>query len=221
MSGIETSRYSILEPGNLLIIQERERALMRLLRQIGIDSLEGRRAFEAGCAGGYNLRMLVQWGMNPADVVGQDLDASAAAAITARSPGIQVHTGSCEQVAEPDQSFDLGLAFTLFSSVPDEDVAHGIARELFRVVRPGGLILVYDMRRRSPRNPNVHPIGTEDLRRWFPRCPLRAQSITLAPPVARLVGRHAPWAYGPLAAVPLARTHMLWTLRRPALPPSI
>lgn len=212
------SQHSILHMGNLLMVQERERFLSRLLRRQNVDSLDDFRAFEAGLSPGHNLRLLVQWGGNPANMAGVPIDPGAAACAEL-SPGIRIHTGSADRIPEPDQGFDLSMAFTLFSSVPDEDVAHGIARELFRITKPGGLIVVYDMRRKNPRNPEVHPVAEDDIRRWFPKCPLRIRSITLAPPLARPVGRYAPWLYGPLAAIPPLRTHAMYVLRRPATPP--
>ena len=36
----------------------------------------------------------------------------------------------------------------------------GIADELFRITRPGGWILIYDMRRRSPGNLKPSPVPT-------------------------------------------------------------
>lgn len=213
------NQQSILEMGNLLMVQERERLLSRTLRAQGIVSLDGIRAFEAGCSTGYNLRQLVQWGARPEDQAGIDLDPGAVGYAQSHGPGIRIHQGSAEHVPEPDAHFDLALAFTLFSSVPNEDACRTIARELFRVTRPGGLILVYDMVRRNPRNRATHPVAADDLRRWFPRCPMRTHRLTLAPPIARPVGRHAPWLYAPLAKVPLLRTHVFAVLRRPALPP--
>ena len=198
------------------MVQERERFLARLLRRAGFASLDDSRVFEAGCSTGYNLRLMVQWGGRPENMAGIDLDPAAVDYCKAHAPEIRVHAGSADRIQEPDESFDVALAFTLFSSVPDEEVSAGIARELVRIVRPGGLIVVYDMRRRSPGNQHVHPISSEDIRRWFPRAPMRTTTITLAPPIARRAGKWAPWLYGPLATVPLLRTHAMHVLRRPA-----
>ena len=213
-----SNQHSILEPGNLLMVQERERFLQRTLRRHEIDSLQAFRAFEAGCSTGYNMRLMVQWGARPADIAGIDLDPAAVTYCKEHSPEIRVHEGGADKIPEPDEHFDLSMAFTLFSSVPDEDIARGIAGELFRITKPGGLIVVYDMRRSNPRNRNVHAVRPDDIRRWFPKCPMQVQSITLAPPIARRVGKVAPWLYGPLAAVPPLRTHAMYVLRRPALP---
>jgi SAM-dependent methyltransferase len=207
--------HSILQPGNLLMVQERERYLARLFRRVGWQSLAELRAFEAGCATGYNLRMLVQWGARPGNLAGQDLDPAAVAYCREHASDIRVHEGSAERIPESDRAFDLALAFTLFSSVADEDTAQRIASELVRITRPGGLILVYDMRRRNPANPRVHAVNEDDIRRWFPRCPMWVKTLTLAPPIARRVGRFAPALYGPLAAVPPLRSHALYVMRRP------
>lgn len=207
---------SILNPGNLLMVQERERFLAKLLRRAGWESLEGLRAFEAGCSTGYNLRMLLQWGARPENLAGIDLDPEAVTYCREHSPEIRVHEGSADAVPEPDGRFDLSIAFTLFSSVHSDDISAGIARELLRITRPGGLLIVYDMRRRNPSNPNVHPLSTADIRRWFPGCRIKTRTITLAPPLARRTGSHAPWLYGPLATLPPLRTHTMWVLKKPS-----
>ena len=210
---------SILQPGNLLMVQERERFLSKMLRQHNIDSLDHFRAFEAGCSTGYNLRLFVQWGARPENLAGIDLDTAAVDYNKAHAPEIRVHSGTAADIPETDATFDVALAFTLFSSVPDEAVSLAIASELFRITRPGGLIVIYDMRKRNPRNRGVHPILVSDVRRWFPKCVVRMRRITLAPPIARPIGRFAPWLYGPLAAVPLLRSHAIYVLRRPFMPP--
>lgn len=210
----------IAEPGRLLISQERERLFARVLRHHGYARLEEARVFDAGCGDGYYLRLLIQWGATPGYLAGMDSDAAALEyARTHTAAGVRLHHGSPERVPEPDQSFDLSLAFSLFGSVRDEETAEAIAAELFRITRPGGLILVYDLRRSSPRHRGIHAIDVDDVHRWFPRCPMRRFTLTLPSLAAQVVGRYAPWLYGPLAALPPLRTHALYVLRRPALSP--
>lgn len=205
--------YSILLPGNIAMVQERERFLLGLLRKSGWDHLRELRVFEAGCSSGYNLRQFLQWGARPENLAGMDLSDVAVQEHRALSPNIRVHLGSADAIPEPDARFDLALAFTLFSSVPEDGVSAGIARELLRITRPGGLILVYDMRRKSRSNPNVHPVSQADIERWFPGRRTISRRITLAPPLARRVTAFAPWLYGPLAALPLLRTHAMTVIR--------
>lgn len=197
------------------MVQERERVLSRTLRDHGIDSLDGVRVFEAGCSTGYNLRLFVQWGGRPEHMAGIDVDEVAVAYCRAHAPEIRVHAGSAAAIPEQDSAFDIALAFTLFSSVPDPAVEQQIAAELARITRPGGFIVVYDMRRRSPGNASVHPLDERTVRRWFRGARVRTRSITLAPPLARRAGRWAPWSYGPLAALPPLRSHLWAVVDRP------
>lgn len=210
----DDNRHSLLETGNLLMVEERERYLAHILRKRGLTSLETTRVFEAGCAGGYNLRMFVQLGARPENVVGMDLDGASVDYCRARASDIEVHHGSADDIPEATASFDISLAFTLFSSVPEDSIAQGIADELIRITKPGGLILVYDMRRKSPKNKSVHPISRDDIERWFAGQRLFSRSITLAPPAARILGRRAPALYGLFAAIPPLRTHAFYVIQR-------
>ena len=187
------------------MVQERERVIAGILRDREMTDLSGLRVFEPGCSTGYNLRMFVQWGARPENMTGMDIDPAATSYIRERAPGMCAHTGSAEDVPEADGTFDMSIAFTLFSSLPNEGVASAIAAELMRVTRPGGLVLVYDMRRDSPRNRSVHAIRREDIRRWFTHCRVRTRHLTLVPPLARRV----PALYSVLAAIPPLRTHSL------------
>jgi SAM-dependent methyltransferase len=196
------------------MVEERERYFAHVMRRRGVDSLESLRFFEAGCAGGYNLRMFVQLGARPENVVGMDLDGASVDHCRARASDIIVHHGSADSIPEDAATFDISIAYTLFSSVPTETISEGIAHELVRITKPGGLILIYDMRRRSPRNPAVHPISREDIERWFAGHAMGSRSLTLAPPAARVLGRWAPGLYGLFAAVPFLRTHAFYVIRR-------
>lgn len=177
----------------------------------GYRSLESLRVLEAGCGGGYNLRHLVQLGATPSNLAGVDINADALAYCEAHSPGFRLHHGDAAAIPEPAASFDLALAFTLFSSIGSPEKCRAIAAELFRVTRPGGLIIVYDMRRRNLANRSVHPVSRRDVASWFPRCPVKSRSVTLVPQVARAV----PSLYWPLSRIPLLRTHALHVIRRP------
>jgi SAM-dependent methyltransferase len=201
------------------MVQERERLLAHIFQRAGFRTLEGISVFEAGSGGGYNLRQFVQWGAHPDNIAGIDIDVDRVAYSMEHSPAIQVHIGSATSIPEPDQKFDVSVAFTLFSSIHDEEVSAAIGEELFRITRPGGLILIYDMRRNNPRNNTVHAVGRDDIHRWFPKCRARTRHLTLAPPIARIIAKRTPFLYGPLALIPLLRTHSLYVLRRPSTSP--
>jgi 2-polyprenyl-3-methyl-5-hydroxy-6-metoxy-1,4-benzoquinol methylase len=66
-------RYSSFNPGQLLMIQERERGLLAQLRYHGCTDLKSKNLLEIGCGSGYWLREFSKWGAQPRNVVGIDL----------------------------------------------------------------------------------------------------------------------------------------------------
>ena len=57
--------YSWFDAGNLFIVQERERRLLKRLRERGYRSLAERRVLEIGCGDGLWLREFMKWGVLP------------------------------------------------------------------------------------------------------------------------------------------------------------
>jgi SAM-dependent methyltransferase len=208
-----------LNAGTICILQERERALSGVLRKAGFRNLEGVKLFDAGCGTGYSLRQFVQWGAHPKDLAGIDIDNTRIEYARSHAPAIRVHGGSAESIPEPDKSFDVCFAARLFSSLHNEDAAERIALEMFRITRPGGLIVVYDIRRKQPGNPAIQSVDADDIRRWFPKCRAKTRHLTLPSTLAGILGRIGPAAYGTVGLVPPVRTHSLHVMRRPATSP--
>src|SRR5215472_6026486 len=70
---VSMARYSLLELPNLLLIQELERRVLRLVRQHIEGDLGGKKLLEVGCGAGHWLRQFVQWGAKPNNLAGVDL----------------------------------------------------------------------------------------------------------------------------------------------------
>ncbi|SRR5258707_10907158 len=88
-----------------------------------------------------------------------------------------------------DASFDLILQFLLFTSVLSEAVKGQIAKEISRVLLPGGHLLWYDFAFNNPRNPDVRGIRLSEIRRLFPGFTIEARRVTVAPPLSTTLGR--------------------------------
>ncbi len=206
-------RYSLQEPGNLFIVQERERALLRLLRRHGMHRLGGRAILEVGCGAGGELRNMVRYGASPERVQGVDIQTARIEEARRLSPNIRFLVGSAEALPFADASFDLVMQFTMFSSMNDTLLRQRAAREMLRVLRPGGIILWYDMRYPSPRNREVRSIGRRELRSLFPGCSIDSISVTLLPPLARMLAPLSWTACQVLAWLPFLRSHYLAVIR--------
>ena len=203
-------RYEYREPTNLFIYQGRERALLSLLRENGLLPLTGRQILDAGCGDGNVLLDLVRYGGDPSSLSGVDLLEDRIARARELLPAAALSLGDIQSLAFPDASFDLVLAFTLLSSVVNPAGRAGVTRELVRVTRPGGLVVVYDFWL-NPFNRNARSVKRSELRALFPGRKVDCRSITLAPPLVRLfVPRRGGWvAASILEMLPFLRSHFL------------
>ena len=124
---------------------------------------------------------------------------------------------SCEdasQLSFADESFDLLLAMTVFTSILDENMRVQLAREMLRVLRRGGSILWYDFHVNNPRNPDVRRVTDHEIKNLFRGCRVELYRITLAPPIGRAIGR-TPILYWLLSTVhPLCTHYLGWITRQ-------
>jgi SAM-dependent methyltransferase len=94
-----------------------------------------RRVLDAGCGTGWNLRELSRFG----DAYGVDL--SPLAVITTRRRGGRVAQGNLLALPFASSTFDLVTSFDVLYHAWVQDDAQAV-RELTRVLKPGGVILV-------------------------------------------------------------------------------
>ena len=77
-----------------------------------------------------------------------------------------------------DNEFDEIVCRHVAEHVPD---VMAFIAALHRITRPGGRILIYDMRRRNPSNPDVHPITNAVVSDWFPGCRVQNSAVMNVP----------------------------------------
>ncbi len=196
--------YDHLSAAERYIHETRDAAWLALLSERGI-ALAAQRIVEIGCGEGSLLRTLAHHGADPARVAAVDIDAQRLRRAACAAGRVAVSDGAA--LPYRDDVFDLAFAFTFFSSVLDPDVRRRAAAEALRVVRPGGLLLVYDFWT-NPLNAQVRPLSARELRAIFAPYRIDLRRVTLAPPIARaLGGRRALCAA--LEHVPFLRTHLL------------
>lgn len=211
---IPADRYTAFDPGNLFIMQQRERAVLAVLRRHGMHPLAGKRVLDVGCGTGGELRNLVRYGAVPNLLSGIDILKERIASAREISPNMNFAEGTARELPFADGTFDLAMQFTVFSSVPGEGSQSAIAKEILRVLRPGGSVLWYDLRYDNPRNPDVHGLGRNAVKQLFPGCTYDFRSITLAPPVARAIAPHSWIMCCLLEQFPFLRTHLLAVIRK-------
>lgn len=204
------ARYSYGDPGNLFIVQSRERVFLRQLARAGLLPLAGRDILEVGCGTGFWLRQFIQWGASPERLTGIELLPDRAELARERCPAsTRIIDGDAANAMLPSAAFDIVFQSTVFTSILDGSARQALAAEMRRLVKPGGTILSYDFRYDNPRNPDVSRLTVTDLRRLFVDCRITTQPLTLAPFVARRVARVSRLACEALNTIPFLRTHVL------------
>jgi len=214
---IDYAFYSWAKPANLLVHQQTVRSCIRLLQRSGVFPLHGRRVADIGCGNGTWLLEFTQWGAEPANLAGIDLMPARVERARARLPQADIRTGTAAELPWPDRSFDLVSQFMMFMNIFDPALAATAAHEMLRVLKPGGVILWFDVRVGNPRNPQMRAIRAAEIRSLFPGCAIDLSPTLLAPPLSRvLAGKAWPLAEA-LHAIPLLCTHYAGIIRKPGV----
>lgn len=198
-----SGKYSYFNPAYLFAVQQRQRSVLSLLREMNIQSLENLRLLEVGCGNGGVLSEFLIYGTIPSLTNGVDLIPDRVIEAHTRYPLVPLVCADAQQLPYSNQSFDLVVQYTAFSSILDAAIKQQVAREMLRVIRKGlGLILWYDFIW-NPTNPQTKGIGIREIKSLFPFCTYRIHRITLAPPLAR---RLVPLSW--VAATVLEKFHL-------------
>jgi ubiquinone/menaquinone biosynthesis C-methylase UbiE len=135
--------YSYVNPAFLFHMQERERAILTLLRKKKID-LSQSSILEVGCGTGHILQRFLEFGAKK--VTGIDLIETRVRVGMKKYPNLYLTQGDAANLPFKDGEFDLVMQFMCLSSVLSPIMRQKIANEMWRVLRPGGILLFYDLR---------------------------------------------------------------------------
>ena len=207
---VPVDRYSFLRQDNFLLHAELLGAILHRLRRSKINELASKMILDVGCGRGFWLRQFIQWGAQPSNLFGIDLLQERIADGKKLCPsGVALHCGDATRLNFEDNSFDLVLQFTVFTSILDPEMKRAIAQEMTRVLKPGGSILWYDYFVSNPRNPDVRGVTANEIAELFPDLNIILQRITLAPPLGRVVGPTSAGLYRALSRCKFLCTHYL------------
>jgi len=206
--------YSWAKPANLLMHQQTLRSCIDMLCRASLFPLDGFRIADIGCGVGTWLLEFVQWGADPDMLAGIDLMPGRLERARRRLPQADLHVGSASELPWPDEHFDLVSQFLVFTNIFDQALKRAVAKEMLRVLKPGGGILWFDLRVNNPNNPEVKGLRRKEIKSLLPACSIELAPAHLAPPLSRLIAARS-WALGEaLHVLPFLRTHYVGLIRK-------
>jgi SAM-dependent methyltransferase len=209
------ARWDPEQPGNRRILAERDALLRDALARAGRGVDAPRTIVDLGCGDGDVLASVLERDAAPGVGLGVDLLEGRLRSARARHPELALVAADGAALPLATGGVDLMLVFTVFSSILDRCLADAVAAEIRRVVRPGGRVVWYDLRRDNPRNPEVRGIPASEVARLFPGWSRSMRTCTLLPPLARRAAGVWPGSYDLLVRVPVLRTHHFGVLSAP------
>ena len=209
---ISPDLYAAWQPAARFMLENRNRMGATMLHRHGAFPKRGDQCLEVGFGNIGWLRELISWGVSEPDLHGIELYPDRAEKARESLPAADLRIGDAVELPWGARTFRLVIASTLFTSVLDNDVRRLIADEIVRVLQPGGALLWYDFAYNNPRNPNVRGIRRAEIKKLFPALRGKIQSVTLAPPLTRLIAPRW-WTLATfLEGIPFLRTHLVAVL---------
>ena len=171
---------------------------------------------DVGCGDANLARAIERASGRPHGYVGIDLLPGRIAVARTSVPWAALAVASADALPIHDGAADAVVASTLFSSLRTTEQRAAVAREIARTLKPGGRVVVYDLRYPSPANRAVRPVAVVELQRLFGGLQLvSARSLTLVPPLARSPFGGGARRYRTLGRIPMLRSHVGVVLERP------
>jgi SAM-dependent methyltransferase len=121
--------------------------LIEALREHGLETsdLAELSVIELGCGWGRNLHQFVELGIPARNIAGIDLIENFIAFGKSQNPAFNISVGDATRTDFGDSAFDIVLLHTVLSAITDRDVQANLLREARRLVRPAGLVIVFDI----------------------------------------------------------------------------
>ena len=175
-----------------------DRANIAALRVADIDR-QSARVLDVGCGSGASLLQFLRLGFNPANLYGIDMSEERIAEARARLNGISFKVADARFIPQSDASIDLVFESTMLGTLDDPELLQAIARDMLRVTRPAGFIMLCDWRYSRKGSGVKTAINPAMIAKLFDvgratEVVSRAKGA-LVPPLGRRLSRFAPSLY--------------------------
>ena len=208
----KSNTYSLFNLSNLFIIQQRQRAVLALLKRQEFDDFSSLRILEVGCGEGGVLTEYLGFGALPENLAGIDILEDRLKSAHRYLPSSLLAQADGAHLPFPSHRFDLVLQYTAISSVLDAEIRRQMFTEMLRVLNSNGMILSYDFWF-NPLNKQTRGLRLNEIRESVPGCNIEYKKITLAPPISRKLVPVSWLLSALIEKITLFNTHYLTIIR--------
>lgn len=154
------------------------------------------RVLDVGCGSGGSVAPLLRLGFPPDNLTGIDILADRIKVARRFYPQIRFEVADATQLPFEPEAYDLVMESTMFVQITDRRLASGIAREMVRVTKRGGYLLLTDWRYDFWRT-EMEALDRRRIRQLFGESAELVARFrgALLPPIGRALSKHAPWLY--------------------------
>lgn len=171
------------------------------------EELNNLKVIEIGCSSGNMIDTLKRVGIKDKNIFGIDIRSERLKLTKRKYPHSNIITMNATNITFENDTFDFITVFTLFSSIINPDIRKSIAKEIIRILKPGGFILFYDVRYNNPFNKNLVAIRIREIKRLFPKMQFKVDRVTILPPLVRMLGKANSYLYKYLSSINFLNTH--------------
>jgi ubiquinone/menaquinone biosynthesis C-methylase UbiE len=175
-----------------------DRANISALQKLDLDR-ENARVLDVGCGDGASLLQFIRLGFRPSNLVGIDTSDARIAHAAEFLPGVGFRKESADALPFGDGEFDLVFESTMLGTLESPTLLENIAREMLRVTKTRGYVMLADWRYSREGSGVKTAISPALIAKLFlvgnaTRVVAR-ESGALVPPIGRRLSRFTPSLY--------------------------
>jgi len=154
---------------------------------------------DVGCGFGGSLARFLLLSFSPENLYGIDILEDRIISGQVKYPSLSLMTGDATKIPFDSEIFDLTLESTMFVQITDEKLSQSISKEMLRVTKPGGYLMLIDWRYGKPNNSDYLAVSRTRINKMFEvgsSCNVICQTNgPLLPPVGRKLSKYLPSSY--------------------------
>jgi ubiquinone/menaquinone biosynthesis C-methylase UbiE len=179
--------YDVYGDASVFQNQSNERLFLSLMKRYSVFPLRDKLILDVGTGSGFFLRSLLKYGIPSSHLFGVDFWEARIEEGRAIAPCLPLFCATAEMLPFTDDFFDVVVQSTMFSSILDGERRLKAAREMLRVVKPGGIVVSHDFRIKRPGDSAVCSITAAELHRLFAGAELALLAEGLPPQLVRVL----------------------------------